>query len=826
MDTIGAQKLQHPATPGSIVRARGAAWRVIDVTPGDRCRALRLRRAGAASGAAAECVLLEPFDRCVAQPLRRRERLVSRRAWVCALASVLASARRADVPASAAWGHIDLWPYQLEPAMAMLRGDAARVLIADPVGLGKTIQAGLILAELRLRGEADHVLVVVPAGLREQWRQELDARFGIEATWCDAAWLAAQTARLPVDVNPWSPPAVRLVSMDFVKRLETLNGIDELVWDLLIVDEAHSASAGSDRGAAIDALARRSRRIVLATATPHDGNTSAYEALCAVGRAAPTDHLALFRRPRRLLGATTPRRVTLLRVRRSPDEQRMDRLLADYAHVALERSLEPAARLAIGILLKRCWSSARALELTASRRRALLATAPVEPEALHLPFDETPPAAHLESDELLDHALRTPALTNVRHEVARLGAIVEAARRASRNESKLLALARRLGRTSEPVIVFTEYRDTLAVVVRAIGDASTAVLHGGQGAEDRRQALAAFVSGRARVLVATDAASEGLNLHARCRQVVLLELPWTPTRVEQRVGRVDRLGQRRPVHATCLVARHTPEESILGRHAVRLAEIRRQLGSLDDTPWGSTAVDRFVQACWQGAARAPQLPDVGDPCSGLLPATHAQPSPAAVAASEWLEQLRRLVRRSRSGRLGQHRRPPLDDGTDGPLVTTLRLRRALAGVTEGVLLIVRVTLGEVDRPPLDIHFVPVVCRAAGGTVRRRHATEVVGEVLAGIRPVVEGRVAESLAARVAEVLDVARRTRESGEQRQAAIRAVQSRAAALALLQPGLFGRTSSRPALPVQNKAPQGGPEPAFQFRSHVVLAAVFHVR
>jgi superfamily II DNA or RNA helicase len=827
VDTIATQKLQHPAIPGSIVRVRGATWRVIDVTPGERCRALRLRCLHAPPGVAAERVLLEPFDRCEVLPSRRRERLVSRRAWVCALAATLTSAERADVPAAAALAHIELWPYQLEPAMAVLRGEAARVLIADPVGLGKTIQAGLILAELHRRGQAAHVLVVVPAGLREQWRQELDARFGIEATWCDAAWLGAQTARLPPGVNPWSPPAVRLVSMDFVKRLETLNGIDELVWDLLIVDEAHSASAGSDRRAAVNALARRSRRVVLATATPHGGDSSAFDALCSIGCTGPSDHLSLFRRPRRVLAAAVPRRVALLRVRRTPDEQRMDRLLADYAGLALEGPLQPAARLAVGLLLKRAWSSARALELTALRRRELLATGPPEPEPVCLPFEDTRPGAGLEGDEVTDQVLRIPALPNVRHEIARMGAIVEAARRASRSESKLRALARLLRRTSEPAIVFTEYRDTLAVVLRVIGDASTAVLHGGQGTEDRRQALSAFASGRARILLATDAASEGLNLHARCRRVVLLELPWTPARVEQRVGRVDRLGQQRPVHAVYLVARDTPEEHILGRHAIRLAEIRRRLGSLDEATGRPAAVDRFVRACWQEAA---QRPGVGQPTearSGTALATHARLSCTAVAASQWLDLLRRLVRRRRGPGAAERGGTPSGTGGEGLLVTALRLRRPLAGAAQGVLLVVRVELGEADRPPLDIHVVPVLCRATGGAMRRRRATDAVSELLAGARPLVEARVAESLAPRVEEVFEAARRNREAEQRREASIHSEQSRAAALALLQPDLFERAPARRLPPIGPGAmPHGSQEGAFQFRSQVVLAAVFHVR
>jgi superfamily II DNA/RNA helicase len=120
----------------------------------------------------------------------------------------------------------------------------------------------------------------------------------------------------------------------------------------------------------------------------------------------------------------------------------------------------------------------------------------------------------------------------------------------------------------EPALVFTEYRDTLLHLHRAMGG-TAAVLHGGLNRAERGQALADFVGGRRSILLATDAAGEGLNLHHRCRIVINLELPWNPTRLEQRIGRVDRIGQLRTVHAIHLIARDTGEPLILGRLRTR-----------------------------------------------------------------------------------------------------------------------------------------------------------------------------------------------------------------------------------------------------------------
>ena len=120
---------------------------------------------------------------------------------------------------------IDILPFQLEPALALVRGRASRFLLADEVGLGKTIQAGLMLAELRHRGWCEHALIVTPAGLRQQWADELLHRFDMRAAVMDAASLAALTDSLPFDVNPWAVEPVAITSIDFLKQPEVLRGL-------------------------------------------------------------------------------------------------------------------------------------------------------------------------------------------------------------------------------------------------------------------------------------------------------------------------------------------------------------------------------------------------------------------------------------------------------------------------------------------------------------------------------------------------------------------------------------------------------------------------
>jgi hypothetical protein len=200
----------------------------------------------------------------------------------------------------------------------------------------------------------------------------------------------------------------------------------------------------------------------------------------------------------------------------------------------------------IGSLLqKRAASSCWALAQTLHRRRLLLATAPAPSEQALLPFGDSitdDPAAE-------DDVLRVAGLANARAEQAWLGAVAEF-----------------IARLGEPVLVFTEYRDTLAQVARLLRPhRAFAVLHGGLTPVERARSITDFTSGGASLLLATDAASEGLNLQQRCRTVVMLDVPWTPHRIEQRIGRLDRLGQRRRVHAVILASAHPFDLQLLDR---------------------------------------------------------------------------------------------------------------------------------------------------------------------------------------------------------------------------------------------------------------------
>ena len=553
---------------GSLVAVRAARWRVGPCIDHADCRELHLRGMDGAG-----CVLLWPFDRPIAAGSTPRLRVVSLPAWARHAGRVLSNTIDPRTPRGAFTG--DVLAYQLAPAIAVASG-VPRVLLADEVGLGKTIQAGWILADLLAREPGARALIAVPASLREQWASELETMFAIAAARVDAAWLRSAVADRPADVSPWAAPGAYLGSIDFLKRPDVARSLTDVAWDLLVIDEAHGATAPTERHAALAAMAAVSRRVVVITATPYSGDAAGFASMVALG-ACPGDAPPLmFRRSRGEVGDGRTRRHRFATVRIGRDEFRLQRLLERYTRDVWRDAPGDAdgARLAMTVLRKRALSSPAAALRSLSRRLELLDGAVAPPRQLSL-FDEPPEA----DDALPDGALATPGLADGRVERRWLAALVDAATRAAGTDSKLRLLLRLIARVAgEPIIVFTEYRDTLRRLAESLPSALH--LHGGLTSGERADVQRRF-NEHGGILLATDAAADGLNLQRRCRLLVNYELPWNPARLEQRIGRVDRIGQRRTVHAISLVARDTAEDLVVAALARRLARIAATLGERD-----------------------------------------------------------------------------------------------------------------------------------------------------------------------------------------------------------------------------------------------------
>ncbi|CAN5859650.1 hypothetical protein BH24ACI5_BH24ACI5_04180 [soil metagenome] len=761
-----AADIRTPLAPGDRrVRGRGEDWVLSIRTTYTDCESVRLRGCGPANRGVCVTLLL-PFDRLEPVNSSSRVRIVSRRQWLRHVGHAFCVAQPFGGLGTAASAGIRLMPFQLEPALALLRHGRLRVLIADEVGLGKTIQAGVMLGQLSADIDAFRALVVTPAGVREQWQHELATRFALETTVSDADWLARRTRELPPDVNPWSLPGIYIASFDLVKRPEVLRALEAVTWDMAIVDEAHGAGPGTARRTAAHAIACSARRVVLLTATPPDGDPARFSALAGLGRLAPSDAISVFRRTRTDAGVPAPRKSIFLAVRLSSLECQMHRLLESYTALVWAEAgarLDARARLAAVVLRKRALSSAGSLALSVRRRLALLGPSPPpEPQQFLLPLHDEDPL----DDTLPDDVLAASGLSDAAVERGWLEEIAAVSERASGVESKLALLRRLLVRTSEPMIVFTEYRDTLAQIAAAVAPLRSAVmLHGGMTPSERAGVQRAFNQSGS-LLLATDAAAEGLNLHERCRIVVHFELPWTPARLEQRTGRVDRLGQSRTVHEILLVARDTCERLVLAPLVRRARTAAARSGQ-------ASRVTVLTESAVAGAVM-----------EGLSPGLEAPPcAPDSEPMDFSTEAAKEAARLATSRRLGGVAGKGARRLAPGDIAVTLGQRASGSAV-----MVVRVTLERGDGGPVHSELVPVFLDLGGQRLPR--AAAALRVITRRIIQTHGQRALEVVAAhsreRLAEVTAIHHRTATAVARREREL-AGAARFAAQRLVQIGLF---------------------------------------
>jgi superfamily II DNA or RNA helicase len=759
--------------PGDHLLVRGTSWLVVRSIAFADCVAVELR----SHATATLLTLLLPFDRPrpTAPP---RFQVVSRRRW----ARIVAGRLRSEHPYGALRAYpasIQLLPYQLEPALAMLRHGHARVLLADDVGLGKTIQAGIIVREIGAGSQAARILVVTPASLRDHWIEELRVRFDIQAVDADASWLRRVSQDLPPDVNPWSLPGVYVASMDFVKRPEALHPLESARWELVVLDEAHAATPASDRRAAIHALALRSRRVLLLSATPHSGDETQFADLCAIGADSGATPIAVFSRTR----ADTPlaemrTRSRVVPVKLSETERAMHQLLDDYTERIWRESQRhgyPNGELVAAVLRKRALSSPRSLAQSVARRLALIGGRAAGPDQLFLPLEDD-----IAEDVSPDAVLGDAPLADCADERRRLDALAKGAGAACASESKVRVLLRLLRRVREPALIFTEYRDTAEHLLDQLTAAGreAAVMHGGLSQRERGAVLARFAR-EDLLLVATDAASEGLNLHQRCRLVIHFELPWTPLRLHQRRGRVSRIGQQRPVHELALVANDTCEQMVL----LPLLHRAGRAGRFARSPLMNQLSESRVAAHILGAAPLGNEPGAPTGRERLLRLNLA--SEAALEASR-LTMLRRLDQRPRAGR---------ETAAPGrAIVPMIRSPRGSPCARHFLTVVLRASLAELDGRQVDDQILLVVIDAAGcrWSAHRSVFKGQIGAALSVIAPQVAALAERFLQERrsgIAGVRDaaIARRAARDELLRQ------DLRSTARDLVQAGLFDRRATR---------------------------------
>ncbi len=511
-------------------------------------------------------------------------------------------------------GAIQIEEYQLEPVVRALRMPRVNLLVADDVGLGKTIEAGMVVQELLARQRARRMLVICPASLQRQWADEMLYKFALRFEVVDRAYVQRLRKEYGVHVNPWASYPRLITSMDFIKREAPLNTFMQALrkdrkgglpdWDLLIVDEAHNVAPSGRKSYVRDSDRTEMMRQVLPyfehrlflTATPHNGFTESFTAMLemldplrfARGPEVDKDQLAavMIRRlkddmvdqlgrrrfPKRRVDAIEP----AIDLSKAKAEREMFETLDSYITSRLGRS-GSADRLpvqfALTMLKKRLLSSPLAFHNSMMVHQSHLV--PEEgPESTdvveHLQkrmsedFSDDDEKDRTEETAQAESAAFFDVTGPERQLVDELVKISYAAQEKPDAKTKTLLswieshLFTKGKWNDERLIIFTEYKDTLSYLERELRRKGwkerVMTLYGGMpdkdGKEGRRGRESIKAAFRAppdeepvRILVATDTASEGLNLQDHCRYLLHWEIPWNPNRMEQRNGRIDRHGQ-------------------------------------------------------------------------------------------------------------------------------------------------------------------------------------------------------------------------------------------------------------------------------------------
>lgn len=544
------------------------------------------------------------------------------------------------------WSGVNVEAYQLEPLRRALSAPRANLLLADDVGLGKTIEAGLVIQELFLRHRARTAVIVCPPSLALKWQDEMREKFGLEFTIVNSELIAQVRRTHGLHANPFQLFPRVIVSMAWLPQVRAQRLLRDVysqannpktgrryAFDILVVDEAHhvapsSPSAiASGRGYAVDTqrtvavrqLAENCEHRLFLSATPHNGHPESFTALMEMidprrfARGANLDSTALkdvtVRRLKTDLAGKgfKKRKVNPLDVTPSDTEQQMFSLLDDIVtKSAKQNGTKPGGDIVTMLLKKRFLSSPFAFGMTMSHYLASKAGRGLSEDE----YDDIFGEGQSDEEEGLweqDEAGRLRESKGsdplVAAESGQLQSLMEwGLGYESRADSRLERLIDFLDADCRPdgknwsnerVVVFTEYAHTVDWLQRVLNqrgytDDRLAVIQGSTPTEDREYIRSQFTADPAqepvRVLLATDAAGEGIDLQTYCHRLVNFDIPFNPSRLEQRIGRIDRYGQTQEPQVFHFVpvvdsSTYAADLNFMERIARKIAQVEYDLGS-------------------------------------------------------------------------------------------------------------------------------------------------------------------------------------------------------------------------------------------------------
>jgi superfamily II DNA or RNA helicase len=543
-------------------------------------------------------------------------------------------------------------PFQMVPLIMALDMPRVRLLIADDVGLGKTIEGGLIIAELFARNRASRLLVICPASLRMQWKESLAYFFHIDAQIISSQTLRQLERSIPPGVSPWEYYPYLIVSMDYAKSPQNRASVLEQPLDIVLIDEVHNLAkphqvSGShtikkdlwDLGREIS---KKTKHLILLTATPHNGYTDSFASLLFMLNVnavrgefyRPTINRDIAKsfvcQRRRIdveqefgIGADESpfpkRQQDETYVDLSPEEKKVNEMVETLGKNIIDSSLHESAyhqrisRWTVIHLHKRAISSPRALRISLKNRldkvnKKLDAIAKNDEDLVEdYSFTEEEVQADVFDNDSGERISEEDVGTRLEQVVPEDEAFLrsqkailkttlkEAESITPAKDSKLKELRdnvlRSMIRRDNKVIIFTKYKDTLEYLASEIQHHRNyekipiySVYGEGLPEELRREKLKEFAREQKGILIATDCISEGIDLQYMAAQIIHYELPWNPNRLEQRNGRVDRYGQiRRPggehkVYISTLVLNEPLEAGICKVLVEKSRQIRQDHG--------------------------------------------------------------------------------------------------------------------------------------------------------------------------------------------------------------------------------------------------------
>jgi hypothetical protein len=539
-----------------------------------------------------------------------------------------------DIVRAPFYSNVKLNHFQLEPLVRALNMPRTSLLIADDVGLGKTIEAGLIIQEFMLRKKIKRILIVCPASLKQQWRREMKEKFAVDFDIMDAPKMAQLRREYGVNVNPWTTCPRLITSLDFIKREENLSKFKsaDAQWDFLVLDEAHNAMPqptaeyykDSERSKAVRQLSRQFEHKVFLTATPHNGKTESFVALMDMldpehfNRGQKTlDTIAknrleeiMIRRLKKDIGDSIytdgvfpKRRVEAIEIEDTDEEKALYDAFERYRQRVTETSKTDdtkikAVEFTFEILKKRLLSSYTAFSISIKRFFEKNEVAERDNSRLiaytlkKLTEDYDNDLEKQEDEtELISYTSRTlKEADGISKSLPEMAESLAAKKTGKQKQierfidDKLKAGGEWNG---EKLIIFTEYKDTLDDLRERLGKKYTQkrimTLYGGMNEKEREIVKTEFEKSpersEGRILLATDAASEGINLQSHCRYMIHNEIPWNPIRLEQRNGRIHRIGQKRDVYIYHFAQKNNEDSQILKRMVEKVSTIESDINT-------------------------------------------------------------------------------------------------------------------------------------------------------------------------------------------------------------------------------------------------------